>query len=572
MYNIFRRAGSQTWSVRFHVPRARRSDVGKAFGTKTGHKAEVVKTLGTSDRKEAMGRRYKALEDIRKEIDVRLQEIGLPPLHGDWQPDWAFPWAEDEQTIAEALEARKELAKASTREDQTEEVYTEDRNGLPHRTTIRTSERDRKTSDMLDALSDRADALQEAGVSAGPYIDRYKAIALGEATPMGNLIDRWLRDIDGTVKQQTLRGHLLSFRLLGEYLLSEEGEEDQVADAAAFIRTVAIESLSRRVISAFPEWLAQRKGLRAKTVQSRISPLKVFWGWAERKGYVTGVNPWLGATSGLKKRAEREEQTEDKPSAYQEEAILRLLQADPDAVKRWKYGPAIFDLLRLGLMTGARQNELCSLTRGRVIPPEKEGGLWAVKITSEVAKTRNALRIVPLHPLVQPIIARRVANAGSDADAPLFPELPPGGDDNKRSWTFAKRFGDFRKAVLGKDDPHNFHNLRGTFMTYFATAAGNGATACTVLIRDRLVGHVSQSLGDNTYVGQLDRSLYDRAVLDMVALGMPESVRRTLAHDNDMATMNKRAASKGKSMTLIPSDTAREWPVVLGGCDRASEA
>ncbi|OUJ12634.1 DUF6538 domain-containing protein [Acetobacter okinawensis] len=141
MYNIFRRAGSQTWSVRFHVPRDRRSDVGKAFGTKTGHKAEVVKTLGTSDRKEAMGRRYKALEDIRKEIDVRLQEIGLPPLHGDWQPDWAFPWAEDEQTIAEALEARKELAKASTREDQTEEVYTEDRNGLPHRTTIRTSER-----------------------------------------------------------------------------------------------------------------------------------------------------------------------------------------------------------------------------------------------------------------------------------------------------------------------------------------------------------------------------------------------------------------------------------------------
>ena len=109
MYNIFRRAGSQTWSVRFHVPRDRRSDVGKAFGTKTGHKAEVVKTLGTSDRKEAMGRRHKALEDIRKEIDVRLQEIGLPPLHGDWQPDWAFPWAEDEQTIAEALEARKSL-------------------------------------------------------------------------------------------------------------------------------------------------------------------------------------------------------------------------------------------------------------------------------------------------------------------------------------------------------------------------------------------------------------------------------------------------------------------------------
>ncbi|WP_208598594.1 hypothetical protein [Acetobacter malorum] len=64
MHSIFRRTGAQTWSVRFHVPRDRRFDVGKAYGTKSGHKADVVKTLGTTDRKEAMGRRPKALEAI----------------------------------------------------------------------------------------------------------------------------------------------------------------------------------------------------------------------------------------------------------------------------------------------------------------------------------------------------------------------------------------------------------------------------------------------------------------------------------------------------------------------------
>ncbi|KON63925.1 phage integrase family protein [Komagataeibacter europaeus] len=528
MHNIFRRTGAQTWSVRFHVPRERREDVGKAFGAKSGHKAEVVRTLNTTDRNEAMGRRALAIEKIRVEIDARLQAIGLPPLHGDWKPEWAFAWAEEDNATAEALEARQEIARASTREDQTEEVYRENPNGSLRLTTMRTSERDRMISDMLNILSDRAETLREAGQNAGPYIDKFKAVALGEITPMGDLLDRWFRDIDGTVKRQTLMGHHLSFRLLGEFLLEREGQPAQ--DGEAYIRTVAIEALTKRTIAEFPEWLAQVRKLKAKTIQSRISPLSVFWGWAERKGYASGTNPWQGATTGLKRRAEQEDQEDDKETAFAEVDMLRLLRADPNTIRRWKYGPPIHDLLRLALFTGARQNELCSLTRDRVIPPETEGGLWAIRVTSEVAKTLNSLRLIPLHPLVQPIIARRLAQIkpNGKANAPLFPELPPGGPDRKRSWTFSKRFTTFRRAVLGEDDPHTFHNLRGTFMTYFAEAAAKGANACTPLIRDRLVGHVPQALGDNTYVGALGRGSYERAILGMVEMGMPEAVRLAL--------------------------------------------
>lgn len=525
MNNIFRRAYAQTWSVRFHVPRDRRSDVGRAYGVKSGHKSDVVKTLGTTDRKEAMNRRPKALEAIRREIDAKLQAAGLPPLHGDWEPDWALSSAEGIKATADALSARAEIERASTREDQIEEGWSLGPDGRRRRTQFRTSERARKLSDMLSILSDRADDLREAGLPAGPYIDHVKAVALGEVTPMGDLLDRWFRDIDGTVKKQTLCGHHLTFRLLGEYLATLEGVE---AEGGAFIRSVPIESITRRHAGGFPEWLAQTKNLRTKTVQSRISPLKVFWDWAERKGILSGVNPWMGATQGMKKRAAHEVPDEH-VSAYPDMALIKLLKADPDEGKRWKYGPAIFDLLRLGLLTGARQNELCSLTRERVLAPEKDGELWAIRITSEVAKTRNAMRLVPVHPIVQPIIARRLAAAGPAGDAPLFPELPPGGPDKKRSWVFSKRFGDFRKAVLGEDDPHDYHDLRGTFMTYFATAAANGATACTNLLRDRLVGHVSQALGDNTYVGQFDRSLYDRAILAAVDKGMPAPVKDAIS-------------------------------------------
>ncbi|GBQ94255.1 hypothetical protein AA23498_1971 [Acetobacter nitrogenifigens DSM 23921 = NBRC 105050] len=70
MLNIFRRGHS--WAVRFHIPRERREDVGKAYGAATGHKAEIVKALGTSDRAEAIARRPKALEAIRQEVDAKL--------------------------------------------------------------------------------------------------------------------------------------------------------------------------------------------------------------------------------------------------------------------------------------------------------------------------------------------------------------------------------------------------------------------------------------------------------------------------------------------------------------------
>ncbi|MCH4023165.1 MAG: hypothetical protein LKH33_11145 [Acetobacter sp.] len=70
MHNIFRRPGAQTWSVRFHVPRERQEDVGKALGARSGRLAERVRTLRTTNRAEALGRRPAALEAIRQEMDV----------------------------------------------------------------------------------------------------------------------------------------------------------------------------------------------------------------------------------------------------------------------------------------------------------------------------------------------------------------------------------------------------------------------------------------------------------------------------------------------------------------------
>lgn len=158
-----------------------------------------------------------------------------------------------------------------------------------------------------------------------------------------------------------------------------------------------------------------------------------------------------------------------------------------------------------------------------------KGGLWGIQVTDEEAKTKNSVRRIPLHPLVQPIIARRLREAGEEnVDAPLFPDCKPGGPGMKRGYYFAKRFPDFRRWVLGRESDKivDFHSFRRSFITFFEQANANGASACTEMVRDRLIGHESKSLAGNTYAAKdLGWDLYSRAILGMVEKGIPEAVR-----------------------------------------------
>ncbi|WP_249210890.1 hypothetical protein [Acetobacter persici] len=224
MNNIFRRAGAQTWSVRFHIPRDRRSDVGKAYGTKGGHKADVVRSLSTTDRREAMGRRPKALEKIRSEIDAKLQAIGLAPLDGGWEPDWAFTWDDEEKAVAEGLEARRELVMASDREDEAEEFPLVDSDGRIRTTTMRTSPRDRKESQLRDLIAEQLGDLRDAGKPVGPHYDRFVAVAFGEETPLGHLLDRWEQERDRSVSKASRAMDKAALNHFASYLAEHDSQ------------------------------------------------------------------------------------------------------------------------------------------------------------------------------------------------------------------------------------------------------------------------------------------------------------------------------------------------------------
>jgi integrase len=157
-----------------------------------------------------------------------------------------------------------------------------------------------------------------------------------------------------------------------------------------------------------------------------------------------------------------------------------------------KAGPPIGDLLRLGLATGARLNELCELRVKDVKQADRT-------ILIREGKTASATRIIPVLAAVWPIIERRVRTA---KEGVLFSELAQSGPDQKRSWNTSKRFTKFRRRVLGESNEVDFHSLRRTFATYLEHAMTRSPKVNETVI-DELMGHKKKTLALSVYSGGL---------------------------------------------------------------------
>ena len=85
MANLLKRG--DTYFVRLMIPRDRWADVGKAMGACGGIRREVVRTLQTTNFREAQRRREEGLRAAREMIDAALRRHRLKPLT-DWTADW----------------------------------------------------------------------------------------------------------------------------------------------------------------------------------------------------------------------------------------------------------------------------------------------------------------------------------------------------------------------------------------------------------------------------------------------------------------------------------------------------
>lgn len=511
MANLLKRGS--TYYARLTIPGDRWKDVGKAMGARNGIRREVVRTLETGDYREAQRRRNGGLSAAREIVDAALRRHGMGPLT-EWTAEWEV----------RAVERRAQLQSGAGKVNGWVE-------GLPGTGPLPVMEAD------LTGATVENEAM-ELEVRRGPdAARRFQEIAFGNGMSVAEAARQWTATIRGTVREGTLAGYQASLVRLGEYLTAHEG--------APSLEAVCLATVTRRIAG---DVIAARRAERAsETVQRDFSAYNGLWRWAVRRGHAD-MNPWTDQTAGIK--APRLDESGDGKRAYTAGELVKLLRAGADdlAPGSGGYGPALWDVIRLGLLTGARASELVGLRVGDLI----EGGTAIA--TPKRGKTANASRIIPLHSLAQGVLKARLASLPDPAaDALLWPEVPGADGDDRRAKTLVSRFIPVRRRLLGPDDGADLHSLRRNFITACETAQHTGGRINSDLTA-LIVGHKRGTMALDLYSewsrlgrritgGLADKLATLRAAVDdAVALGLPADVLAALTETKDSRPPVKRVA------------------------------
>jgi integrase len=290
-----------------------------------------------------------------------------------------------------------------------------------------------------------------------------KATATGET--LTDLHDRWLASSD--YKESTKAGHRKALKEVLEYLRNEDARPGDV---------------SLKVAVAFIDHELTKRSLAHTTIRDRLVSLGGFWKWMASRGAVpASMNPWAGH------KISRKQHIGTRPGkrAYTDEELLRLLGGN-DSVRGWPTYSYLPDLIVLGLFTGAREEELCSLTAGQI---EEHRRGYLLNITD--AKTKAGIRYVAVaHGAPAAVLKRRLK--GRRAEDQMFPELKPGGLDLKLSSSAVKAYGRYRRTCEVPDGT-DFHSFRRNVITVLEHARVDQVEIA------RFVGHKLGTLAGDTY-------------------------------------------------------------------------
>ncbi len=307
--------------------------------------------------------------------------------------------------------------------------------------------------DFIDALAER---LQETGEwrRASTFHD----VATGAATPIISMVDTYLAEQPFRPRQKKdYRRAVVKF----------------VAWCQRKQLSASIEETDLKVAGRYVSEQFSAKGTPHKTANKDISALSSLWRWLAKKGHVTkAANPWP-------------DQRFEKPKHYltggdakfkrpfNDEEVATLLSGETSAL--------LHDAMWICALSGMRVEEVASLTIQHT-----RNGIMSVK----KGKTLAAIRDVPIHTVIAPIIVRR-SEGKADQDF-LFDELPRRQDDDEmeRSQKIVKTFVTYRRKLMVDDRKAGHRQSRidfHSFRRWFITKAERAAIYPSVI--SAVVGH-----------------------------------------------------------------------------------
>lgn len=402
-----RRAG---WEAVVDVPPALREAVGRK---------RLRKGLGTRDKHVATARLAAALLELHARIAAARRK----------RPE-TDPLTAEAMALRDALEGAQRGPAGRVAY-----VFQDDADG----SRVEVTEAEAAAEVLSDAISARAEEVEQR-----EGMDRAQAfadLAFGRTTPLAHHLETWLGQPGPRGRQRherTKAEYRGIVAALGHWLTSQG-------------MSPGVERITRRVAGQYVTALHDR-GLSGARIRDLASALSGYWRWMEARGIVPeGANPWPRQAPAKPREAVAGGEEEERP--FTAEEVRKLLDKAPNAT--------LGDLMRVAALTGMRVEEICQLTVAQC-----RGDTFDVRGT----KTAAAVRRVPIHPDLAPIVSRRIE--GKDGAAWLFPEFGEPNRYGKRSPNAIARFHRYR-VEEGVDDRVpgqrrsrvNFHSWRRWFIT-----------------------------------------------------------------------------------------------------------
>jgi len=246
-----------------------------------------------------------------------------------------------------------------------------------------------------------------------------------------------------------------------------------------------------------------------KTVKRHFSALGRLFDYLRRRGDVTGANPAHGFEFPIKGRANSKRQMWDG------DRLTRLFSSPvwtgcQSASRRSQPGKLIirdekYWLPILGLYHGNRLEEFAQLRREDV---RCDSGIWFFDINGNGERQiKNEQSRRRVHPAVMALgfldYVKQTAPAPSDL---VFPQLQPGGPDNKLGFYFTKWWSRYRKEIGLYEKGLDYHSFRHGVTTKMYAAGVSEAVV------DELTGHEGQGTSRTVYKKEMPLPVLHAAI------------------------------------------------------------
>ena len=273
-------------------------------------------------------------------------------------------------------------------------------------------------------------------------MSRFHAIATGKVIRLEEHLEEWMAMLTNEPKSKDMKRSTVKMF------------------AKAFPH---VSDVRRKGIQRWVNKLAQ-DGKKAATIRRALSELKGYWSYLMSIEAVS-EDAWPFEKLSVPKSSGKES-GDDVRKPFEPQAVVKLLQAAKE-----KGDKALADLIRLGMWTGARIEELCALKIENV----SKGHFEIVD-----AKTASGRRLVPIHSKLKPEMRRMIM---SSTDGYVLSGLPVNkyGD---RSNALGKRFGRLKTAA-GFGPEHVFHSIRKTVATILENAGVRENVAADIIGHDK---------------------------------------------------------------------------------------